>query len=341
MDPHRTKFFLPDMPTPATPDFSITFARSRLSDLFTPRPWIYWLDFGFSYGVGMFCFQQVRGGSLLQPHRFQGTAQEWICFCVSCLLFYRAAMFIHEVVHQRANEDLASFRFVWNLLCGIPFLTPSFVYYSHIDHHRRKHFGTRDDGEYMPLYHRPRWQILFYLSWPLIIPILVFLRFLVLTPLAWLIPGVRHLVHRHASSLVMDPTYIRPLPNESTRQLIHLQEVGCFLWCLGIISYAPLNFGHLPIPFLVHAYCTSVVIVFLNSVRTLGSHRWTNAGQEMTFVEQLLDSVNYPRHAWLSELWGPVGTRFHALHHLFPSLPISSLPFASCRSSSIAEHAAH
>ena len=45
----------------------------------------------------------------------------------------------------------------------------------------------------------------------------------------------------------------------------------------------------------------------------------------MTFVEQLLDSINYSRHPWIASLWAPVGLRFHALHHLFPSLPYHNL----------------
>lgn len=51
----------------------------------------------------------------------------------------------------------------------------------------------------------------------------------------------------------------------------------------------------------------------------------------MTFEEQLLDSVNYPRPAWIAELWGPVGTRYHALHHLFPSIPYHNLGAAHRR----------
>jgi fatty acid desaturase len=63
----------------------------------------------------------------------------------------------------------------------------------------------------------------------------------------------------------------------------------------------------------------------LNHVRTLGAHRFAHRGEAMTFVDQLLDSVNYPRHPLISAIWGPVGLRFHALHHLFPSLPYHSL----------------
>jgi fatty acid desaturase len=51
----------------------------------------------------------------------------------------------------------------------------------------------------------------------------------------------------------------------------------------------------------------------------------------MTFVEQVADSVNYPRHSWMTELWGPIGTRYHALHHLFPSLPYHAMPEAHRR----------
>lgn len=322
---------MPPIPT-AQIGFSVSACRELIGDLFPPRPWIYWADFLLTFAGGTYCFQQVRGGSILQPHQgFQGTLEQTFFFAVSCLLYYRAAMFIHEVVHQRTTGRLAAFRFVWNLLCGIPFLMPSFVYYTHIDHHRRQHFGTERDGEYLPLEHQSMWQILFYLSWCFIIPLLAIVRFLILTPLAWVIPGFRQFVHRRASSMVMDPSYIRPLPKKATLRVIYLQEFGCFLWCIAVGVGAPLLLGRAPIPFIVHAYLMGVCIVFLNTIRTIGSHRWHNEGEEMTFVDQLLDSVNYPSNPWISELWGPVGTRFHALHHLFPSLPYHAFPAAHRR----------
>ena len=111
-----------------------------------------------------------------------------VCYAVSVVLYYRAALFIHELAHLRDRTFLA-FRIVWNLLCGIPFLMPSFMYYSHVDHHMRKHFGTHDDGEYLPLGTTGPWKIVAYLTQPLIIPILAVLRFLVLAPLGWLIPS--------------------------------------------------------------------------------------------------------------------------------------------------------
>lgn len=311
---------------------SIAEARQHIKDLFHPQPWIYWCDFLTTYGLGLLCFQKVRGGNLLVPHQgFVGTWSQAFFFVASCLLFYRASIFIHEIVHQRAARRLQLFSFVWNVVCGIPFLIPSFVYFTHIDHHRRRHFGTDKDGEYIPLASMPRWNIVFYLSWSLVIPILAIVRFGLLTPLAWVLPGFRTLVHRHASSMVMDPTYIRPLPTKGTMRLIYVQELGCFLWCLGIAIVPPVLLGRWPIPFLIHAYLMSVCIVLLNSLRTLGSHRWHGEGKSMTFVDQIRDSVNYPKCSLISELWGPVGTRFHALHHLFPSLPYHAMPEAHRR----------
>jgi fatty acid desaturase len=89
--------------------------------------------------------------------------------------------------------------------------------------------------------------------------------------------------------------------------------------------------GHLPWTFLLQAYLTAVTIIMLNHVRTLGAHRFRHHGDELSLVDQVLDSVNYPHHPLTSGLWAPVGLRFHALHHLFPSLPYHSLSKAHHR----------
>lgn len=315
-------------PNRSTDSFSLSAARQIVQDCFRVKPWIYWTDFLVSYGLGMVCYGQVRGANLLSPHQgFVGGPRQVFCFVASVLLFYRVTLFIHELVHQR-QESLRYFRFAWNLLCGIPFLIPTFVYYTHIDHHRRAHYGTDHDGEYLPLVHRRPWYILFYLSWTLLIPAVAVVRFLILTPIAWLSPAARRWIHQHVSSMVMDPSYIRPLPTAQTLRVMRWQELGCFLWCLGIAVVPPVFLDRWPIPFVVQAYATAVCVLMLNSVRTLGSHRWRNDGGEMTFLAQLQDSVNYPGAPWLTEIWGPVGTRYHALHHLFPSMPYHEMPRA-------------
>ena len=63
----------------------------------------------------------------------------------------------------------------------------------------------------------------------------------------------------------------------------------------------------------------------VNQVRTLVAHLWENEGEAMTVTAQYLDSVNVPPPAYLPALWAPVGLRYHALHHLLPSLPYHAL----------------
>jgi fatty acid desaturase len=95
----------------------------------------------------------------------------------------------------------------------------------------------------------------------------------------------------------------------------------------GILFKEPLS----PM-FLVQVYATGVFIVAINALRTLGAHRWTHDGsREMTFVEQMLDSVNYPYNPLIGGLWAPIGLRFHALHHIFPTMPYHALATAHTR----------
>jgi fatty acid desaturase len=316
-------------------EFSLAEARRIVGDFFRPNPWIYWTDFLASWVAAMLAFSLVQ-----HPDRITANAAwHWpltvLLFVISSLLMYRSSLFIHELVHIRADEFTA-FRFVWNLLCGIPFLIPSFIYYTHIDHHRRKHYGTHEDGEYIPLSNLPTWQIWFYLSQCLVIPIAAIFRWGVLTPLTWLSPRLRDWVHQHASSMIMDPKYIRPLPTPKVRRMMRLQEVGCFLVVWFIVARMFLHTGLIfdrPLSpmFLVQAYLTGVFIVTINALRTLGAHRWTSPGGEMNFVQQMLDSVNYPYNPIMSGLWAPVGLRFHALHHIFPTMPYHALAEAHRR----------
>jgi fatty acid desaturase len=303
-------------------EFSLAQARHIVKDLFTPNPVIYWADFLLSIAAGMVCFTLVR--RVLTPY----SIQQAIVFVIAGVLFYRSVLFTHELVHMR-DKTFRGFAVVWNLLCGIPLLMPSFTYYTHVDHHLRKHFGTEQDGEYLPLGTQAPWHIVTYLCQPFWLPIVAVVRFGVLSPISCVSPKFRELVHRRASSMVMDPSYIRPLPTRKVLRIFRLQEALCFLW---IVSLAVLLYtGRVPIGFLPTAYLLSVLILFLNALRTLGAHRYTNAGGEVTFLDQLLDSVNYPNHPFLTSLWAPVGLRFHALHHLFPSLPYHNLAQAHAR----------
>jgi fatty acid desaturase len=311
-------------------NFSLTEARSIVADLFTANERIYWIDFLLTISLGHLFFALTRlTFSLPLESIASKLAIAAIAFSVQCACFYRAVMFVHEIVHL-PEKKLRAFRVIWNLLCGIPFMVPSFTYYSHLDHHRRKMFGTEHDGEYLPLANLSPWWIVIYLTQCLWVPPLAVIRFGILTPLAWLSPALRRLIHQRASSLVMDPSYIRPLPTKTALRFIRLQELGCFLFLIACLI-VPIVVRRWPIPFVAQTYATAVVLILMNSLRTLASHRWASGGQEGTFVDQMLDSVTMDNESPWAILINPVGLRYHATHHLFPSMPYHNMRTAHKR----------
>ena len=129
----------------------------------------------------------------------------------------------------------------------------------------------------------------------------------------------------------MDPSYIRPLPTAQGWWYIRLQETACFLWIWACILVPVLVLDRWPGPFVVQGYLTAVVLVLLNAIRTLAAHRWASDGREMTFVEQMLDSVVLDNDSLPAILINPVGLRYHATHHLFPSMPYHNMRTAHKR----------
>ena len=55
----------------------------------------------------------------------------------------------------------------------------------------------------------------------------------------------------------------------------------------------------------------------------------------MTHLQQMEDSINITGQNWLTVVLFPVGLRYHALHHLFPSLPYHNLGKAHRRLSEL------
>jgi fatty acid desaturase len=313
------------------PRFSLTGARAIVRDLFSPDQRIYWVDFLTTILIGHGCYVLTRlwfeWG--VEPVGLRLTAA-LMTFSIQCACYYRAVMFVHEIVHLPERE-FSGFRVAWNLLCGIPFLVPSFTYYTHLEHHRRKSFGTEHDGEYLPLASMSPCWIFAYLSQCLWVPPLAAIRFGLVTPLTWVCPPLRRWILKHASSLVMDPTYIRPSPTRAAMHYIRLQELACLAFLLAVAIVPPVFLHRWPIPFLVQGYLTAVVLILMNCLRTLASHRYISEGREMTFVEQMLDSVVMDNDSPLAVLINPVGLRYHATHHLFPSMPYHNIRAAHKR----------
>lgn len=312
--------------------FSIREARNLVKDLSVPNPTIYWRDFLASIIVGHTSIIALNRLCVVGSGFF-GSSLTFVAiavalFAITAVCYTRSVLFIHELVHL-PDERFTSFRIVWNALCGIPMLVPSFLYYPHIDHHRRKHYGTDRDGEYLDLSHRHPSSILLFLAASLVVPFAAFIRFSLMTPLAWLIPGFRDWVERHASSMIIDIFYMRGDFGPKARSVMRWQEVLCFLWCMAMIAGWWLE--RIQNVAVFNSYLLAVTLILMNNIRTLGAHRWISHGSELTFEEQLLDSVNYPHRPWITELWGPIGLRYHALHHLFPSMPYHNLGLAHRR----------
>ncbi len=66
---------------------------------------------------------------------------------------------------------------------------------------------------------------------------------------------------------------------------------------------------------------------FINTLRTLGAHRYASGETPLDRDGQLGDSIDTPGAFW-TELWALVALRYHALHHYFPGIPYHNLKAA-------------
>lgn len=282
-------------------------------DLGTARAAIYWPDFLASAFAG---YAGLAVAILAD--------QRWAVVLggvIAALALYRAVGFIHELTHIRKGA-LPGFRLAWNLMVGIPLLVPSFMYEGvHTQHHAKTRYGTADDPEYLPLALMKPWSLPLFIIAAMLAPLALIFRFAVLTPLSVIIPPLRRIVVERYSALSINPAYRRRAPEGDFARMWAWQEAGASLWAITLVAsifllgWRPLLTG------MVIFACVAVV----NQLRTLVAHLWENEGEPMTVTGQFLDSVNVPPPAPLAALWAPVGLRYHALHHLLPSMPYHSL----------------
>jgi fatty acid desaturase len=245
-------------------------------------------------------------------------------YLVAALALYRAAIFIHELAHLKKGT-FRIFRIVWNSICGVPLLIPSFTYDGvHNDHHKRDVYGTRADGEYLPFATQAPVRMIGYVSLSFILPLFFVGRFLVLTPLSYAIVRLREFTWARASSLTIDLRYKRPKGAIRNDDRWRVQEFAAFAFASAVVLSVVLDV--LPYGVLVLWYAVAVLIFLLNSLRTLAAHAYRNPGdRSMDLAEQYLDSIDVPGNIFTTALWAPVGLRYHATHHLFPNLPYHNL----------------
>lgn len=304
-------------------EFPLREAHGLVRDLMTPNPWIYWIDFLVHISLGWAVFIIVLSMPLSLPWQLTGGI-------VATLAFYRAAIFIHELAHLKKGT-FRLFRLVWNITCGIPLLIPSFTYDGvHNDHHKRDIYGTDKDGEYVPFATMKPVIMIGYVLLSFILPLFFIIRFLVLTPLSYLIPPLRKLVWERASSLTIDMNYKRAENAIRNDKDWKIQEFAAFIFITAVVTAIAL--GVLKFQFLILWYVIAMFIFLINSLRTLSAHAYRNPGdQPMGFAAQYLDSINVPGNLFITGLWAPVGLRYHATHHLFMSMPYHNLAEAQRR----------
>jgi fatty acid desaturase len=288
-------------------------AAELTRDISAHRPAIYWSDMLASSLLG---YAALAGAILLQPAWLA-----WASGIVAVLLLYRALLFIHEISHFRKNE-VPGFLLVWNLMVGIPMLTPSLMYEAvHTLHHARTRYGTIEDPEYLPLALMKPWSLPAFILIALLAPPALIIRYGILAPLGLIFPPLRRLTWERLSSLSINPSFRRRPAEPGLRARFAWQEAGAALWALLLIA-SIFWLGWRP---LLIALAVFSAVAVLNQLRTLVAHLWENEGEAMTVTGQYLDSVNVPPPSPLAALWAPVGLRYHALHHLIPSMPYHSL----------------
>lgn len=292
-------------------------AAELTRDISDARPDIYWPDMLLSAATG---YAALAGAILLDS-----TWAAIACGVLAVMALYRALLFIHEITHLHRTA-LPGFRTAWNLLVGIPMLTPSLMYeHVHTLHHSRTRYGTAEDPEYLPLALMKPWSLPLFILVAALAPVALLFRWGVLTPLGLVVPAVRRIAWERFSSLSINPGFRRRAPEGEQRRWFLWQEAGASIWAIALMASVPL-LGWKPL--LVAMAIASAVAVF-NQLRTLVAHLWENDGEAMTVTAQYLDSVNV--HSAVAGLWAPVGLRYHATHHLLPSLPYHSLAEAHRR----------
>jgi fatty acid desaturase len=288
-------------------------AKELTSDIAEARPAIYWPDMLGSALLGY----AALAGAILFGNPLLAIASG----VVAALALYRALLFIHELTHIHRTA-LPGFRLAWNLLVGIPMLMPSFMYENvHTLHHARVRYGTVEDPEYLPLALMKPWTLPAFVGIALLAPIGLIIRYGLLTPLGLVIPAVRRISWERYSALSINPAFRRRPPEGEFARQVFWQELGACAWALALVA-SVFVLGWKP---LLVALAVFSLAGLLNQLRTLVAHLWENDGEAMTVTGQYLDSVNVPPPSPLAALWAPVGLRYHALHHLMPSMPYHSL----------------
>jgi len=287
--------------------------RRLVGDLHQPNARVFWTDLLASAAVGWSAFAIAVFSASWPIMIAAGT--------ISAFALYRGLCFTHEITHIK-KRSLPGFETAWNLVFGVPLLLPSFTYVGvHQSHHSLSTYGTKDDPEYLPFASSRRLIIAFSFQSSLMIPPLLLLRFLVLAPIGLVNPPFHRWLEVHASSFSMNPAYKRDVPPAVAWKMRRWEIAALGVWS-GL--FAAILTGSLPWKVLVVWLGVLAIVSFVNTMRVLGAHEYESDGTPRDRHGQLADSIDTPGGPW-TELWAPVGLRYHALHHYFPGIPYHNL----------------
>ena len=323
----------------ATAPSWISTARLALqnteTDFFRVSPVRYWFDFLLSVTLAYSAATIFLDAAPVSAWLAQRTglsplgvsiAVPVVAYIVAIFWLYRLGSLVHEVCHL-GHKEMRVFKVVWNVVVGVMTLAPSpFYTRHHRDHHSQRLYGTIQDPEYIINIVRPgNWlSLLAYAALIAAFPLIVFLRFL-LAPLTFLHPRLRRWTFKHASALTMNWRYERKT-NSFDRWAITAIELLCFLRAAMIPTMVVLGVTHwtrMPL-----MYSLALGVLFLNQMRQLADHHFESDGSNLELPDHIRDSCNYTSRDFFTWLFFPFSIRYHALHHLFPTLPYHNLKAA-------------
>lgn len=288
-------------------------SRDLVRDLHVRRPGVYWTDFLLTTLIGWSSFALAVHYPLFSP-RMVLTA------VIATFALYRGLLFVHEISHFGPG-GMRGFETAWNLLSGFPLLLPSFAYSGmHQDHHRIQLYGTKRDPEYLPFAHSRGMTVCFAIE-SLLMPVLLGIRLLLAAPFGLLCPPLHRWLAVHASSLVINFKYRRDLSGKLEQKMRGSELAVLLIWTAAALAAWG---GVLPWRTFLVWFVVVSLVSFVNTLRTLVAHDYLSDGQPMDRAGQLLDSIDHPG-GWWTELWAPLGLRYHALHHYFPGVPYHNL----------------
>ncbi len=306
-------------PSPSSEDW-VRDVRATLKtsqhDFHQVKPWIYWRDMLVGAAI-------AYSAAALYVSAPAFSALQIGSFFVAVFWLYRVGSLVHEVAHLGGHE-LTSFKIAWNILVGIPTLTPStFFTGHHRDHHSQRVYGTEQDPEYV-INVCPRGSVVNLMVYFLVVaafPLLVFVRFL-LAPLTFVSPRIREFTLQRMSAFTFNWKYHRPI-GKIHRTRFAILELACCLRAVGIPGAVLL--GVTEPSRILQLYLLGAAVVTLNQLRQLADHHFEGDGENLSMSEHILDSCNYVGKDPLTWLLFPFAIQYHALHHMFPSLPYHNL----------------